>query len=123
MSTDFNVPIRAKIVSVLNQSSDGMQNDTIVVEFTVGDKQVQKDFRSPILDEKSMAMWRRITGSVCLDQKLDIEDERVRHFNRYKMALENCEVYIAYDGKEVYAIGKNSRQLFFPYEYGLGANK
>jgi hypothetical protein len=112
-------PISARIVSVVTETAEDMNGDSVIVSFDYQGVRRNEDFGSPPLDGENIAQWRRLVLSVALDQKVSENDPRIKDFDLYKKELEQKEVYIAFDGEEVYALGKNPKQMLFPYEYGL----
>ena len=113
-------PLPAQIVKVVQQKREGISGEAIIVRFNFDGKSREEDFASPLLTEESMLLWRRITLSVILNQRgINVSDGRIQNFEEYQKAVDQKEVFIAFDGAEVYAIGSDPKQMFFPYEYGL----
>jgi len=113
-------PIKARITKALQQKRENILGEAIMLTFEFEGKTREEDFGSPLLTEENMLLWRRITLSVILDQRsIKVEDSRVQNFEEYKQAVEQQEVFIAFNGVEVYAVGANPKNMFFPYEYGL----
>jgi len=117
--SDSDRPIKAKITSVVTAESDGINADSVMVRFTYEGEERTEDFGSPLLNEENMRMWRRLVLSVVLDDRVSPDDRRIQIFGNYKSVMEGRDVYIAFDGAEVHAIGRNPKHMFFPYEYGL----
>jgi len=113
-------PIKARITSAVQQKRENILGEAIMLSFEFEGKTREEDFGSPLLTEENMVLWRRITLSAVLDQRsVKVEDPRVQDFEQYKSAVVQKEVFIAFNGAEVYAVGANPKNMFFPYEYGL----
>jgi len=120
MAKDSERPLPAKIIRVVQQTRDEIMGEALIIKVEYEGKNREEDFASPLLTLENMLLWRRITLAAIFDQRgINIEDPRIQDFEEYKKAVEQKDVYIAYDGVEVYALGANPKNMFFPYEYGL----
>ena len=112
-------PLRAKITSVLTDSSEDIHIDTILVNYEDGEKTVKGEFTSPFLNTENLMLWRRVVLGAVLRQKAEANDDRISDFSKYKSALELKEVFVANDSGEIYGIGKDADNLFIPEAYGI----
>ena len=110
----------AKISSVTTfKSEDGVNSDSILLTFVDEGEKLSKEFASPFLNDENMRMWRRIVYYAVLGKLPPTDDDGAFVFSNYKNLISGRDVYVAYDGSEVYAIGKKYNNMFFPEEYGL----
>ena len=114
-----NLRIKARILSVETATQYGIHADSIIVSFEFDDRARKEDFGSPFLSEENILLWRRLVLCVVLDERVPANDGRYTIFEQYKSKVEGEDVYIAFDGREVFAIGKDPKNMFFPHEYGL----
>jgi hypothetical protein len=112
-------PIKAKIVSVTALESEGIYGDSILLSFEYEGKTRTSEFESPLLNEENMRMWRRLVLAVVLDKKVKKDDSSIYVFDSYRAAINGKEVHIAFDGVEIYAMGRDPKNMFFPEEYSL----
>ena len=114
-----NQSIKARITSVVTKENEGIHGDSVMVRFDYEGGARTEDFGSPLLNEANLRIWRRLVLSVVLDEKVSEKDKRLQTFDGYRVAVEGQDVNIAFDGREVYALGRDPKNMFFPYEYGL----
>ena len=114
-----NKPLNAKIVSVATASYEGLNADSIMVNFRWECRSYTRDFGSPFLIDESMQMWRRVCLYVVLGRKIAKDDPAIFDFPTYEKALVGRDVLVAFDEKEVYALGTDPKNLFFPDMYAL----
>ena len=112
-------PIKAKIASVSALENEGIHGESILLSFEYQGKGRTAEFESPLLNEENMRMWRRLVLSVVLDKRIKKDDQAIYVFDSYRNAINSREVYIAYNGAEIYAMGRETGNMFFPDEYGL----
>ena len=116
-------PIEAKIVSVSTFAEEGIISDEILINFHYENSPLFKDFESPMFDAENMRTWRRLVLSVVSDKKIPENDPDLASFATYKKAILNKDIYVAYDGQEIYGMGKNPKNMFFPEAYDLWASE
>jgi len=117
MSNSLRIP--ARITAVETQESGGAHADSVFVTFEHNDRTRKEDFGSPLLNGDNILLWRRLVLSVVLDERVPADDNRFKNFSAYKSNIEGQNIYIAYDGREVFALGRDPKNMFFPHEYGL----
>ena len=113
-------PIKARIAGAITfRTEQGIYSDSILVTFEDDGIKITREFPSPFLNEENIKMWRRIVLIAVLDEKVATDNDSIYEFENYKNSISSRDVYIAYEEGEVYAIGVNSNNMFFPDEYGL----
>ena len=112
-------PIQAKIVSATTAVSGNIRSDSILMQFNHKGKQINQDFESPFLTEKNIRLWRSLVLVAVTGKFTSPEEPIASNFESYQASIIGHDVYIMYNEDDIYAIGKQSGNLFFPEAYGL----
>ena len=111
--------IKGKIVEVITAQAEGVNGDSVIVRFDFNGATRDEDFGSPLLDAANIAMWRQLVASVVTGIAVKSTDKCIKDFAEYKKMLEKKDVYVCFNGRDVFAIGKEPQKMFSPHAYGL----
>lgn len=115
-----NKAIEGRIVNFTTAANGGLTVDSILVSFDFQGKSLSKPFASPPLDGENLLSWRKIVVFAMTGKKpSQTSDEFVTAIPSYNGAIMHKQVFLATDGKEIYALGRDAGNMFFPDAYAL----
>ena len=112
-------PITARITDVKWRKIGKFFDEPVILQYYLGRTLYEEKFDSPLLNEANLKLWRRLILGAVTGSPAGEGDARSETTGEYKNALVGKDVYIGVEEGIVYAIGVDSKHMFFPDLYGF----